>query len=202
MTRGAAGALSADDNPAVSFNGSDGHVQLAPGFENLSGGLTLEAWVKPTSVAAFQRVFDLGNGPGADNVVLYRQGTSDALSLQVFRDGTSAWISASGALVLNQWQHLAATVSAGGVGTIYRNGAVVAQDPALVSAAIQDQSRLARGLVSVVLGVLVMAVTWNRFLAGKVESNSIAAVPSHRRRSDRRRGHLVARRTWHVTRSR
>jgi hypothetical protein len=73
VTRGVTGALTADGDTAASFNGVDGHIALPSGFSDFTGGVTLEAWVKPTGNGAYERVFDLGNGPGSDNVVLYRQ---------------------------------------------------------------------------------------------------------------------------------
>lgn len=70
VTPGVAGALSADGDTAASFNGVDGRVALPRGFDDFRGGLTMEAWVKPTGNGNFERIFDLGNGPAADNVIL------------------------------------------------------------------------------------------------------------------------------------
>lgn len=48
----------------------------------------------------------------------------------------------------------------------------------LVSIAVGDESRLARGVVSVVLGLIIMAITWNRFPRWEGRPGSIAAVPA------------------------
>ncbi|MGI8683605.1 MAG: LamG-like jellyroll fold domain-containing protein [Acidimicrobiales bacterium] len=129
VTRGAAGALAADGDTAATFNGVDGHVVLPPGMTDFSGGLTMEAWVKPTGNGSYERIFDFGNGAGAENILLYRSSTSNDLGLYVHQYGVGTALIAPGALVANVWQHLAATISSSGQATIYRNGAVVTQGP-------------------------------------------------------------------------
>src|SRR5207253_4110470 len=81
---GQAGATG-DGRTAYSFNG--GHVALPGGFGDFSQGLTIEAWVKPTSAGNYARIVDLGNGQASDNIVFMRRGTTNTLSLEVLRGG-------------------------------------------------------------------------------------------------------------------
>ncbi|MDP9386714.1 MAG: PA14 domain-containing protein [Actinomycetota bacterium] len=127
VTRGVAGALGGDSDTSASFDGVDGHVALPAGLADFSAGTAVEAWVKPTGNRAWERIFDLGNGPDADNIVFSRWDTSNDLMFYVSRNGAGQWITAPSALVPNVWQHLAATLTPSGQATIYRNGAVVAQ---------------------------------------------------------------------------
>lgn len=125
---GRAGALANDGDPAAALDGTSGYVGVPAGaVTDLSGGLSLEAWVNPSAVGSFQKVFDLGNGAANDNVVLGRYGSSNDVQFQVFHGSTSVGaIYASGALVANTWQHLVATLSPSGAMALYRNGVYVA----------------------------------------------------------------------------
>ena len=66
---------------ALAFDGIDGHVRLPVGLADFTGGLTFEAWVKPTAVNTWARIFDFGNGPGSDNVLLTRAGSGQRPSV-------------------------------------------------------------------------------------------------------------------------
>jgi len=102
---------------ALDFNGVDNYVALAPGVY-FSGDFTIECWVFPRSFENWARVIDFGNGAGGDNVLLaYTYGTSGAPGLYV--EGSQ--FEATQTLVLNQWSHIAATLS-GNTATIYING--------------------------------------------------------------------------------
>ncbi|HEX9968679.1 MAG TPA: LamG-like jellyroll fold domain-containing protein, partial [Acidimicrobiales bacterium] len=82
----------------------------------------MSAWVYPTTSANSAKVIDFGSGATLDNIYLGRSGTTGAIQLGV-HDGTTMRTITSGAnLVNNQWQHVAATVSSTGTGTVYHNG--------------------------------------------------------------------------------
>ncbi|MBI3967642.1 MAG: fibronectin type III domain-containing protein, partial [Chloroflexi bacterium] len=124
---GQPGALRTDSNPTISFDGTDAHVVLPSGFRSFDRGVTFEAWAFPTASTWSARIVDLGNGPNADNVILSRSEGGTDLRFEIYDGGSLAGqIVAPGALVLETWQHLVATVDVNGVATIYRNGQPVA----------------------------------------------------------------------------
>ena len=124
---GQPGALDRDSDTAAGFNGTDQYVDLGSGFTSFAGGWSFETWIYPTTNGNYARVFDLGNGANANNVVLYRQGTSNNLAFNVWRNGAfGVEVLARNALTPNTWQHVAVTQTPAGLVTIYRDGLVVA----------------------------------------------------------------------------
>ena len=104
-------------NNALDFDGSDDYVSVPAGVY-FSGDFTIECWVYPRSFANWARIIDFGNGAGSDNILLaYTYGTSGAPGFYV--EGSQ--FQATQTLVLNQWSHIAATLS-GTTATIYING--------------------------------------------------------------------------------
>jgi hypothetical protein len=107
---------------AQGFNGSSAYVDMPDGFSDFTGGLTISVWGNPSSVASWSRFVDFGNGQSSDNIIFARNGASADLTYQVYSfDDAGAHVTASGALVLNTWQHLAVAQS-GTTATIYTNG--------------------------------------------------------------------------------
>jgi hypothetical protein len=102
---------------ALSFNGTPDYATL-PSDVYFNGDFTIECWVYPTAFTNWSRIIDFGNGAGSNNVLLgYTFGTSGAPGLYI--GGTQ--IQATSTIPLNQWSHIAATLS-GTTGTIYING--------------------------------------------------------------------------------
>ena len=124
---GQSGPLPFDPESAVTLNGSTGFVQLPKLTNDFTGGFSATIWADPTAVGSYQRFFDLGNGSYADNIVLYRVGTTNNLGFVVF-DGSSAGtpIIANNAITLNQWQYFAVSMDAHGNVMLYKNGVVIA----------------------------------------------------------------------------
>jgi hypothetical protein len=103
----------AAQNYSLSFDGNDDYVTCGNGTSvQITGtALTLEAWVHPTAwkTSSFEGSIVTKQGSGSDGYVL-RAGASGTVSFAI-GDG-SAWheaLSASGALALNRWQHVAGT---------------------------------------------------------------------------------------------
>ena len=115
--------------PVLRLDGVAAHMVLPPMNPDYNQGITLEAWVRHEAFPNWSRVFDLGNGPGSDNILLANAGTTTDLSFQVLRGDQARFITAPGALVANAWAHLAATVDASGYGRLYKNGVQVAHGP-------------------------------------------------------------------------
>lgn len=100
------------------------NLQLGDGYADFSGGFTFSMWCKPASAAANARLLDMGNGPGADELVFARDGTGNGLILDNYAGnvkGTS--VKAADAIHTGAWEFLAVTVS-GTTAKIYRNGAL------------------------------------------------------------------------------
>jgi hypothetical protein len=117
---------------SVKFEGAQGgYVALPPGFADFTtNGLTVSMWVYPTtegSSAGWARFIDFANGPANDNILFARTGGGNQVTFEVYKAGTSGGkvTSPDGSLILNQWQHWAATMDAGGNVVIYKNGQAV-----------------------------------------------------------------------------
>jgi len=123
---------------ALSFDGVDDYVSVSPATY-FAGDLTVEAWVYVRSYGWWSRVLDFGNGQLQDNVVLsFSDGSTGRPSFGVARGGVGQSLTAPVQVPLNQWVHLAATLTMGNSNaTLYLNGVAVAnglvQPPAAVS---------------------------------------------------------------------
>src|SRR3954454_11556900 len=107
---------------AVNLDGASGYAQATNGVW-FSGDFTVEGWVFVRSYNNWSRLFDFANGPNTNNVYLaLSAGTGGFPTMGVFtnNNGIPA-LQATNQLPLNQWTHLAATLS-GTTGTIYING--------------------------------------------------------------------------------
>ena len=102
---------------ALSFDGTPDYATL-PSNVYFNGDFTIECWVYPTAFTNWNRIIDFGNGAGNHNILLgYTVGNSGAPGLYI--EGVQ--IQATSTIPLNQWSHIAATLS-GTTGTIYING--------------------------------------------------------------------------------
>ena len=102
---------------ALDFDGGSDYASAPPAVY-FSGDFTIECWVYPKSFPNWARIIDFGNGAGSNNVLLaYTYGGSGAPGLYV----EGAQFQANQTLPLNQWSHIAATLS-GNTATIYING--------------------------------------------------------------------------------
>ena len=110
-------------NPSQSYNALNFSTSLQnyaslPAATYFSGNFTIECWVYPTAHTNWSRIIDFGNGAGSNNVLFATSyGTSGQPGFYV---GGSQF-AANAQIPLNQWTHLAATLS-GSTATIYING--------------------------------------------------------------------------------
>ncbi len=122
-----AGPVLAEAAPrALQFDG-DEFVTLPPLSADFSRGFAVEAWVNFSGARSFERIVDLGNGAGLDNILFARSGVSSTLYAHVFSGDRNGYVEAPGVLVAGTFLHLALTMSdVGGDGmgqlSIYVNG--------------------------------------------------------------------------------
>jgi len=117
---------------ALSLNGSNQCISF-PSETYFDGDFTIEAWVYARSFNSDSRVLDFARNNGSHNVALVlSSGTTGQPALIVSRSGSASTLTAPAALPLNQWVHLAATLS-GSTGSIYINGQLVAPSSSMQS---------------------------------------------------------------------
>jgi len=120
-----------------------GYVDLPSGFSDFStNGMTVSLWAYPTSEgigALWARFIDFANGAANDNILFARTGTANQFSFEVYTANVSGGRidSPLGTLIVNQWQHFAATLDPFGTVVIYRNGIPVATGMTAIPTVIQ-----------------------------------------------------------------
>ncbi|MFH1119722.1 MAG: LamG-like jellyroll fold domain-containing protein [Bacteroidota bacterium] len=118
------GIVSGSNNYALSFDGQTDFVQL-PGGVYFDGNFTFEAWIYKRSNQNWSRVFDFGNGPGNDNVIIVLSNeTSGKLSFHVNRPVVSKSFIMSDPTPLNTWTHVTLRLR-NNIGWVYINGEFV-----------------------------------------------------------------------------
>jgi hypothetical protein len=123
-------------NFALSFDGIDDFASIAnTGDFDFGDGMTIEAWVKPTSLAtsgsyaAIARgAFADGGGGGGSWVLALRNTDHTDVGLSGCTPGCDAVRSGPGGLVVGEWQHIAGQYD-GTTIQLYRNGQFVDSTP-------------------------------------------------------------------------
>ena len=98
-------------------------------FDNLSGG-------------AYQRVYDIGNGPNADNVWLGQVGNGDDMAFEVIRNGRAYRIVARDAIVQGVEESWTTSVDDKGWMRLFKNGALLAEGQGVVPADVVRTNEL------------------------------------------------------------
>ncbi len=122
-------SITAVGTGGLTFNTGLAYVQL-PSF-TLGGSLTIETWVRSYSFSsAFGTVFDLGDGPGSNNIRLAWLAQNGLMEFEVVDSGGVAHsILSSTTFPTGVWVHVAAVIDDQGNGAIYWNGQQVAAGP-------------------------------------------------------------------------
>jgi PKD repeat protein len=114
---------------ALSYDGSNDWVTVAGSASlDLSSGMTLEAWVRPTALGQWRTVL-LREQTGFYTYALYADTGSGQPSGNAVVGGNDSDVRAPTPVPLNAWTHLAATYDGAAV-TLYVNGAQAGQQPA------------------------------------------------------------------------
>jgi hypothetical protein len=155
---GAAWATAGRYGAALTFNGSNARVDVPDSASlDLTTGMTLEAWVRPTTTNASWRTVLLKERGGGLAYSLYSQTAASRPAGYVNLGGGDVELRATAALVANTWVHLAVTYD-GTTMRIYRNGVLVA-------------TRAVTGAVIATTGALRIGgnAVWGEYFAGSID---------------------------------
>lgn len=123
VTLGEAGALSGDPDTAALFDGSSGYVSVASAASlnfGTTAPFTMEAWIKTSSAALYQIIFEKFDGTNGYYFYLYN---GAKLYVQIGGNGT---FYGGGGAALNdgQWHHVAVSISRGINALVYVDGSL------------------------------------------------------------------------------
>ena len=104
---------------AFSFDGTDDYLKL-PYHAGDMQEMTFAAWVKGSSTAAWQRIFDFGNGE--EEYLFLTPTNGSAMRFEIKKGGVTQGLNANTTLGTGTWKHVAVTIGANEV-AIYINGA-------------------------------------------------------------------------------
>ena len=107
---------------AVKFTG--GFASLPTGIVSGLNDFTVAAWVKPDSIATWQRIFDFGSSTTSFMFLTTRPSTNGGLRFAINTGAGEQQVNTSAPLTVGVWQHVAVTLR-GSTATIYLNGAAV-----------------------------------------------------------------------------
>ncbi len=115
-----------NDPGAMVFSGaSNQYVSLGSGQANYTTGMSISFWMFPTTTDAWQRVIDFANGAASDNIIVYRQNTTQNLVFEVYNGGSSAGTAiVNSGITQSAWQYFTITMDASRVVKIYKNGSL------------------------------------------------------------------------------
>ncbi|MFN3260340.1 MAG: PA14 domain-containing protein, partial [Pikeienuella sp.] len=105
------------------------HAEATVRFDNLAGG-------------HWQRIFDYGNGPASDNILLTQVGNSNDLRFEIYDGSASHSIVANGVIVEGETATWTAQVSDDGLMQILKNGIVVAEGQGIVPPDVERANKL------------------------------------------------------------
>ena len=98
-----------EEKAAFSFDGTDDYLKL-PYHTGDMQQMTFAAWVKGSSTAAWQRIFDFGNGE--DEYLFLTPTNGSAMRFEIKKDGVSQGLNATTTLGTGKWKHVAVTIGA------------------------------------------------------------------------------------------
>jgi hypothetical protein len=161
ITGGAVWNTAGKFGKALSFDGVNDIVNVADSASlDLTTGMTLEAWVRPTSQSGYRTII-MKDVPGELSYTLYGSGDVNRPNAWIRIGATSSDATGTAALPLNTWSHLAATYD-GTALRLYVNGAQI-QSRALTGAITTSNNPLHIGGNAV----------WGEYFAGLIDEARI-----------------------------
>jgi hypothetical protein len=122
--------VSPDSGNALDFDGVDDYIDLPDGVW-FNGDFTIESWIYLRSYTYWSKFVDFGSGSDADNIVItISDSTTGRPVFHIFNGASQSYFGCAEPFPLNQWAHLAVTLS-GSVGKIYINGRMVATNSSM-----------------------------------------------------------------------
>jgi hypothetical protein len=112
-------------NNAVTLSGSNEYVSLPSGIVSGLSSFSICTWVKASSAPQWARIFDFGTGTNTYMFLTPNSGSGTRFAITTGGNGQEQQLNAT-ALATGSWQHVAVT-GTGNTGTLYVNGAEVAQ---------------------------------------------------------------------------
>jgi len=116
-------------NGAIQLNGTTGYIDAPDAVYFTGGDFTVSCWVRTPSYPNWCRMFDFGNGPSNNNVLLAISNSTTGRPTGETYNNTASGGQVTSATVqtgTNQWQLLTYTYQSG-VGRIMLNGVQIAQ---------------------------------------------------------------------------
>jgi DUF1680 family protein len=125
---GGAGWTTGRTGGAVNLTGSGAHVAVPASILAGATSFSIATWVRPTTIAAWSRIFDFGSGTTSYMFLTPRSG-SGALRFAITTSGAGGEQQLNGpsALTAGTWTHVAVTQT-GNLGILYVNGVEVARN--------------------------------------------------------------------------
>ena len=113
-------------NGTFTLDGTDDYADLPDGFANsFANGFSIFAIWNFGSAAHYERIIDLGQGAGDDNIIVGRKGTTDTLFYQLYDGSTSGtFVEVANGISNNQIASYAISIN-GTDGRFYRNGSLI-----------------------------------------------------------------------------
>jgi hypothetical protein len=155
---GAAWTTVGKNGGALSFDGVNDSVTVADsGSLDLTEGMTLEAWVRPTELSGSWRTVLLKEQPGGLAYGLYAHTSSQGPSVHISTGGSEPRARSASAIAGDAWTHLAGTYD-GATLRLYVNGALA-------------ESQAAGGAISTSTGALWIGgnSVWSEWFQGLID---------------------------------
>jgi len=109
------------------FDGVDDYLNVGSFNPNFSAGITMECMAYWTSSpgGSWQRMFDIGNGSSADNLLFCRYSNGDQLFFGIYNGGSTSYVTSGGGAILFGQYALYTAVADGTDFKIYVNGSLI-----------------------------------------------------------------------------
>ncbi|MFG6107750.1 NF038122 family metalloprotease [Leptothoe sp. EHU-05/26/07-4] len=110
----------------LSFDGNDDYGEISS--LETGGLMTFAAWVNYDSFNYWSRIFDFGDGPANNNIVLANKQGTNTLGLHIYEGNQSVGVlEIENFWQTDTWIHVTATIDALGTIRIYKNGALAGE---------------------------------------------------------------------------